>query len=205
MPGRRFGRIMKNTKVKRRQQEFLDAAAAVFAAKGFHGATTGDIAARLGIRQGSLYYYFRSKEEALEQVCLIGVQGFVHNIEAIDAAAGTLRDKIAAIVAAHVGALETKRDFVVVFLDQRQHLPYERRREVSAQSRRYVGVIEEMLAAGVAGGEARADLDCRLAALSLVGLCNAVAGWQSGEPAPSLDRATAAIVGIFVDGIRGPG
>jgi TetR/AcrR family transcriptional regulator, cholesterol catabolism regulator len=64
-------------KYQRRYGEIIDAVAAVFAEKGYHGASTKDIADRLGIRQGSLYYYFASKESALEEVCQIGVEGFV--------------------------------------------------------------------------------------------------------------------------------
>ena len=54
----------------------MEAAARVFAERGYHGASTQDIADVLGIRQASLYYYFRSKEMALEQVCMQGVGGF---------------------------------------------------------------------------------------------------------------------------------
>ena len=58
----------KKTDSEKYQQQWLEAvraAASVFSEKGFHGASTGDIAERLGIKQGSLYYYFESKEEAL--------------------------------------------------------------------------------------------------------------------------------------------
>ena len=51
---------------RRRAPEIIEAAARVFAQRGFHGATTQDIADVLGIRQASLYYYFPSKEGALE-------------------------------------------------------------------------------------------------------------------------------------------
>ena len=61
---------------RRRAPQIIDAAARVFAERGFHGATTQDIANVLGIRQASLYYYFSSKEAALELVCLKGVEGF---------------------------------------------------------------------------------------------------------------------------------
>jgi AcrR family transcriptional regulator len=49
----------KNPDTPRYQKQKLAAiraAASVFSAKGFHGASTADIAARLGIKQGSLYY-----------------------------------------------------------------------------------------------------------------------------------------------------
>ena len=67
---------------RRRSAEIIEAAARVFAERGFHGATTQDIADVLGIRQASLYYYFPSKEVALEEVCARGVEGFFEVLKA---------------------------------------------------------------------------------------------------------------------------
>jgi len=53
-------------KYARKKVVAIEAAARVFADKGFHGATTQDIASEMGIQQGSLYYYFKSKEQALQ-------------------------------------------------------------------------------------------------------------------------------------------
>src|SRR5215813_13369149 len=72
-----------------RRMQIMDAAARVFAVKGFHGATTQDIADVLGIKQASLYYYFPSKEAALETVCLIGAEGFYERAKAIADGPGT--------------------------------------------------------------------------------------------------------------------
>ncbi len=192
----------KAEKYARRQCEVLDAAAAVFAEKGYHGASTGDISARLGIRQGSLYYYFRSKEEALEQVCLIGVQGFVERVEAIAASERPALAKVRAAVTEHLKALERRRDYVVTFIHQRQHLPAERRRAIAAQSRRYERVVEDILRDGVEAGEIRADLDCRLMTLALIGMCNAVSVWPARDTGDVLDRVVETINRILVEGIR---
>src|SRR5882672_5259394 len=69
----------------RRSPEIIEAAARVFAERGYHGATTQDIADVLNIRQASLYYYFPSKEGALELVCMQGVEGFVEAAKSIAA------------------------------------------------------------------------------------------------------------------------
>jgi len=61
----------------------IEAAAEVFAHKGFHGATTQDIASAMGIQQGSLYYYFKSKEQALQEVCEYGFENYVLRMEKI--------------------------------------------------------------------------------------------------------------------------
>ena len=73
---------------RRRSGEIMEAAARVFAERGYHGASTQDIADLLGIRQASLYYYFPSKEVALEHVCMQGVAGFFETEQAIAAGPG---------------------------------------------------------------------------------------------------------------------
>ncbi|WP_161787372.1 helix-turn-helix domain-containing protein [Endozoicomonas numazuensis] len=64
----------RTSKYDQRDLAAVDAAAAVFAEKGYHASGTIDTAQRLNIKQGSLYYYFRSKEAALEAVCLEGIR-----------------------------------------------------------------------------------------------------------------------------------
>ena len=78
---------------RRRSGEIMEAAARVFAERGYHGASTQDIADLLGIRQASLYYYFASKEVALEHVCMQGVAGFFETEQAIAAGPGTAARK----------------------------------------------------------------------------------------------------------------
>src|SRR6266436_3100699 len=87
---------------RRRAPEIIEAAARVFAQRGFHGATTQDIANVLGIRQASLYYYFPSKEGALELVCLQGVGDFYKAAKAIAAGDGSAADKLARLIKSHL-------------------------------------------------------------------------------------------------------
>src|ERR1041384_2769351 len=84
----------RNASQRRRAPQIIDAAARVFASRGFHGATTQDIADVLGIRQASLYYYFPSKEGALELVCPQGVGGFFEVAKAIASGPGSAADKL---------------------------------------------------------------------------------------------------------------
>jgi AcrR family transcriptional regulator len=51
--------------VEARRNQILDAAATVFAAKGFHRATTREIASAAGISEGTIYNYFDNKESLL--------------------------------------------------------------------------------------------------------------------------------------------
>ena len=155
----------RNASQRRRAPQIIDAAARVFAERGFHGATTQDIADVLGIRQASLYYYFSSKEAALELVCLRGVEGFFEAAKTIAARPESARKRLISLIESHLSPLVDRADFVKVFLNERQHLPRESRRRIGRWSRGLERIFEDVIKEGVAKGEFRADLDMRLATL----------------------------------------
>src|SRR5512132_4031459 len=185
---------------RRRAPEIIEAAARVFAERGFHGATTQNIADVLGIRQASLYYYFASKEEALELVCLQGVGGYFEVAKAIAAGPGAAADKLARLIRSHLAPLTDRSDFVRVFLNERQHLPAESRRRVGKWSRGLERVFQDVLKEGVRRGEFRPDLDTRLAVLGILGMANAVANSYRTEEV-AIDRIGVEFVRLLLQGM----
>jgi TetR/AcrR family transcriptional regulator, cholesterol catabolism regulator len=171
----------RNISQRRRAPQIIEAAARVFAERGFHGATTQDIADVLGIKQASLYYYFSSKEAALELVCLKGVEGFFGSAKAIVARPGRARERLTLLINSHLSPLVDRPDFVTVFLNERQHLPRESRRRIGRWSRGIERIFEEVIREGVSKGEFRSDLDPRLATLAILGMCNATSSWHRKE------------------------
>jgi AcrR family transcriptional regulator len=189
----------------RRAAEIIDAAASVFAKRGFHGASTQDIADVLGVRQASLYYYFPSKEVALEMVCARGVEGFVEAAISVTERRASASEKIRGLIESHLSPLRDRGDYVQVFLNERKHLPNESRRRIGRLSRAIERIFEDVLRAGVKSGEFRADLDPRLATLAILGMANAVPGWYGKEPKASIERLAAAFSSLVIDGIRRKG
>jgi TetR/AcrR family transcriptional regulator, cholesterol catabolism regulator len=186
---------------RRRSAEIIDATARVFAERGFHGASTQDIADVLGIRQASLYYYFPSKEAALELVCVRGVEGFLEAANAIAAGPAKPSEKLAGLIRSHLLPLTDKADFVKVFLNERQHLPTDSRRRIGRKSRALERVFANVIKAGMEAGEFRPDIDPRLATLAILGMANAVAAWHGKENA-SVDRISAEFARLVLDGMR---
>src|SRR5882672_8789727 len=122
---------------RRRSPEIIDAAARVFAERGFHGATTQDIADVLGIRQASLYYYFESKEAALEAVCADGVEDYALRAQKILRGEGSASDKVARLVFQHLTPMVERLDFTLTFLRERRFLPALARKRIRAIEMRY--------------------------------------------------------------------
>ena len=185
----------------RRGAEIIVAAAKVFAERGYHGATTQDIADVLGIRQASLYYYFSSKEVALELVCLQGVAGYAEKAEEISNEAGTAVEKLGQIIYHHLAPMTDRPDFVRVFQRERRHLPDVSRRRVGRLARKYERAVQKVIEAGVKSGEFRRSTDCRLAALAIIGMCNAATAWYGIEADASLDRITNAFSRLVISGL----
>jgi AcrR family transcriptional regulator len=187
---------------RRRFAEVVDAAAKVFARRGYHGAATQDIADILGIRQASLYYYFESKEAALEAVCASGVEDYAVRAQKVARGALTSSEKVAQLVFQHLAPMAERLDYTVVFLRERRFLPAPARKRIRAIEMRYERIIQRIIEEGVATGEFRADLDTRMATLALLGLGNSAALWFGREPGVSLERITQSYVDLLVRAFR---
>jgi TetR/AcrR family transcriptional regulator, cholesterol catabolism regulator len=165
----------------RRHDEIMDAAARVFASKGFHGASTQDIADVLGIKQASLYHYFPSKEIALDTVCIIGAEGFYERAKAIVEGPGSSQEKLEKLAFSHLSPLSDRADYVRVFLNERRQLPSTSRRKVGRWSRGLERLFERVIADGMRDGSFDKAVDARLATLALLGALNAVSAWLAKE------------------------
>lgn len=187
---------------RRRLAEVMDAAAKVFARRGYHGASTQDIADVLGIRQASLYYYFDSKEAALEAVCANGVEDYAVRAQTVFRSSKSSSEKVAQLVFHHLAPMAERLDYTVVFLRERRFLPATARKRIRTIEVRYERIIQRIIEQGIDAGEFRADLDTRMAALALLGLGNSAALWFGREPGVTLERITQSYVDLLVRAFR---
>ena len=160
------------SRYRQQRQAAIRCAAAVFAEKGFHGSSTRDIAERMGIKQGSLYYYFKSKEEALGEVCLFGIEDYVQRMETIAASDQPFEAKLIATVTSHLSSYREKNEALKVHNDERLYLPKERRAKLKQLGSHYRQLLEGIFEEGVAAGVLRDTIDCHFAAQAVIGICN---------------------------------
>lgn len=193
---------VKSRRPRRRNAEIVAAAAKVFARRGYHGASTQDIADVLGIRQASLYYYFDSKEAALEAVCDEGMRDYALRAQRIHRSRDSGAAKLRALVLQHLAPMASKPDFTLVFLRERRFLPALARKRIRALEHRYERLIEKIVRESVASGELRADLDARMATLALLGLANSCALWIGREPGITLQRIAREYGDLLVQAFR---
>lgn len=132
-----------------RREALLDAAAEMFAAKGYDGTSIRDIAGAVGMLPGSLYYHFKSKEDLLIAVYRKGVARFEAAIDA--ALANTGADPwqaIEAACAAHLGVLLDGGDYArIVNPEFVRSFPPDMLPTLNAERDRYERHFEKLIAA----------------------------------------------------------
>ena len=194
-------RLVRNSRVLRRADEIIAAAARVFAERGYHGTTTQAIADVLGMRQASLYYYFPSKEAALEEVCARGTDGFVEGAERVMQMDVPPLEKLKLLIASHLAPIQTMPDYVRVFINERRYLPDASRKRVGRKSRRIERFFELVIQDGIDDGSIRNGTDARLAMLAVLGMCNAVINWREADRNQDIGEIASGFAEIVAKGL----
>jgi AcrR family transcriptional regulator len=184
----RSGTAARSASGRKRLSEIIDAAAKVFARRGYYGASTQDIADALDMRQVSLYYYFDSKEAALAAVIGTSVEDYAPRALRIAREEKSAAERVVALVREHLAPMVERVEYSSVLLAERRFMSKAARRRVRAMERRYDAIIETVIEDGIVAGEFRADLDARLTTLALLGLGNSAAAWFGRKPGPTFER-----------------
>jgi len=189
-------------KYEHQRMEAIRSAAAVFADKGYHGSSTRDIAEYMGIKQGSLYYYFKSKEDALSEVCLYGMQDYVERMNKISASNQTFREKLVATVTSHVTKYREKNEALRVYNAERLYLPESKRTRLKELGTGYRQQLEKIFEDGIKNGEVRDSIDCQFAAHAVIGMCNAWGEFIDRHPEMDLFELIENSVDLLINGFE---
>jgi len=182
------------------RKEAILAAAAVFADKGYHGSSTRDIAEYMGIKQGSLYYYFKSKEDALSEVCLYGMQDYVERMNSISASEQSFKAKLVATVTSHVTKYREKNEALRVYNVERLYLPESKRTKLKELGTGYRKQLEQIFEDGIRDGSIRSSIDCRFAAHAVIGMCNSWGEFIDRHPDMDMFQIIENCVDLLING-----
>lgn len=142
-----------------RRAQILDVAARLFAERGFHGVSVGDIGKAVGVSGPALYKHFDSKDAVLAEMLVAISERLLGEGRARVAAASTPDDALASLVDWHVDFALAQPSLIVVQDRDWQALPAEARERVRILQREYVDLWAAQLRLryhGLALAEARA-------------------------------------------------
>ncbi len=187
-------------------QQIIEAAIRVFARNGYYNSRVSDIAREAGIASGTIYLYFRTKEEILVTLFREKMSAFVAHLRREIAGERDAVVKIRRLVELHFTVLEQSPALAeVVQVELRQGQKFFRgasAHEVSA----YFELIGSVLEEGVAAGRFRADVPVKVATKILFGAMDQMAtSWVLGKRGYRLVDTADAVATIFLKGVTRDG
>lgn len=169
-------------------RRLLIAAVDAFAARGYHGTSTRDIADRAGLSPAGVYVHFASKEDLFYRITLIGHQQTLRNAQRAAAEAGPgPAERLHAVIGAQAVWQARHHTTARVVEYDLPALSPEHYREISTLRRRIAALVRGILADGVRSGEF--DLpDTDGTALALLSMVTDVARWYPSNSRQSPDQ-----------------
>ncbi len=183
-----------------RRRQVIEGAARLFRTKGFDGTSTRDIAAAAGMRSGSPFYHFQSKNALLYVVMQEGMaQALQSQAQALAALPPETapRERLRTLVRHHFEILlGPHSDFIPVMLYEWRSLTPEQHTDIARLKDCYEAAWAPVLEALHAGGALKADPNA--ARLFLLGALNWSGQWFSPRGALSLDELTEQLLTLFL-------
>jgi AcrR family transcriptional regulator len=183
-----------------RRAELTRQAARLFAERGYHGTSIGDLAEALGVQKGSLYAHIAGKQDLLYETMREGADAFHAGLDAIPENVPAT-EKIRLALRAHLRVVAEQLEVATVFVQEWRYLEGERLEEVVSERRRYEERIRALFREGRELSELRSDLDENVAALLFLSAANWAYTWMHENT--NTDALADRFYALLVDGMRG--
>jgi AcrR family transcriptional regulator len=190
------------------QSKILEAAARLFGAKGFHGTTTREIAAAIGITPGALYYYATTKDELLykiqEKPTNIGLSYWEKIALCSDISPAVA---VACMIKTYCDVAIEYRDEVIVFSTEMRFLPQEPLNDIVQKRHRYTDLMAskvDELRTTDRNLESQWDqsVPSKMLAVLILSIMNSTYRWLHDETISRVDFVNACQT-LVLSGIRG--
>ncbi len=188
-----------------KKPRILDAATVEIARRGYHQTTVAVIARRAGVADGTIYLYFKNKEEILVSLFDRALGRFIAEGREKLAEYDNAEAKLRAIVDLHLSLVGQDRDLAIITQVELRHSLHFLEELSRAQVGGYLGIIAEVIAEGVAEGVFRKDLDPMLAAKAVFGILDEMAtDWVLSRRNTRLETKAPEVADLVLGGVVAP-
>ncbi|HSO58332.1 MAG TPA: TetR/AcrR family transcriptional regulator [Paenisporosarcina sp.] len=192
---------MKRDKPKFKQ--IIDAAVVVIAENGYHQAQVSKIAKQAGVADGTIYLYFKNKEDILISVFQEKMGLFVDNLQNIIKDGTTSSDKLLKMVENHFRVLATDHHLAIVTQLELRQSNKEIRLKINEVLKEYLMLLDDILIEGIENGEFNADLDIRLARHMVFGTIDeTITTWVMNEQKYDLMKLAPKVHKLLLSGMK---
>jgi AcrR family transcriptional regulator len=185
-----------------RREAIIDAAVKLFHQQGYANTSMRDIADAVGLLKGSLYYYIASKEDLLYEIHERFMNVLITKAEARELVPDlSARQRLAGVITDLLELIRDYRPYVVIFFRERSAITGPRWNDIHAKRKTYERFVRKIVQQGQQDGTFRRDLDERIVAFGLFGMCNWSSTWLQTDGPLSTEQIAQIFVALFLDGL----
>ena len=199
-------RIDNKAKSKEKYHRILEAAVKVFARRGFFQTTVAQIAREAGVADGTIYLYFKNKDDILVQFFGFKTRQVFDRFRELVAEGDNAVDKLRNLIRGHLGEFQRDRNMAVVYqAETRRNSPLIQD-QTARMSKMYLDIVAEIVEQGQTEGYFRRDLYLGLVKRYVLGAVEEVINiWVLSGGKYDLESMADPLVDLLVRGIGVPG
>ncbi|MBR7553878.1 TetR/AcrR family transcriptional regulator [Allobacillus sp. GCM10007491] len=180
---------LREKKVAKRKKDLIMSAIAIIGEKGYHSTTMEEIASKLLMTKGSIYYYFKDKQDLVYQSQKILLEQSNENIEEVLSEDLPYDEKLKKVMVVHIEYLITEQSGFVMGTNPEQFFSGKQLETILMLRDRYGNYIKQLIAEGVKEGFFT-EVDEKIVRNIILGAMNWVVTWYS--PNGPMDKTTLA-------------
>lgn len=189
---------------KPKYKQIVDAAVIVIAENGYHQAQVSKIAKEAGVADGTIYLYFKNKEDILINVFREKMAIFISDLEQILKKDSTVSELLYALIDNHFRILHEDRHLAIVTQLELRQSNKELRTRINNVLREYLALLDQILKKGIENGELDPDLDVRLARQMVFGTMDeTLTTWVINDQKYDLMELSPKVHKLVMHGLKG--
>jgi len=186
-----------------KKERIMDAAVVEIAHRGFHATTVARIAKRAGVADGTIYLYFKNKEEILFSLFDRAMGRFIDVGREMLEKPASATDKLRRIIDLHLTLVGEDRDQAIITQVELRHSLHFMDQLSRAQVGQYLGHIGQVVAQGQKDGEFREELDPVFVSKAIFGVLDEMAtDWVLSHRNTRLEGKSGAVADFLLAGLQ---
>lgn len=176
---------LREQKAEKKKKDMIKSAVSIIEKKGYHNTTMEEIASQLLMTKGSVYYYFKNKQDLLYQSQKMLLNESITHIESINKEEYPVAERLQKTMIVHIKYLITERSGFAMGFRPEQFFSGEHLEGILELRNRYSQYVDQLLLEGMETGVFEA-VDIKIVRNIILGAMNWVIEWYS--PEGSLDK-----------------
>ncbi|BET18604.1 fatty acid metabolism transcriptional regulator FadR [Bacillus velezensis] len=183
--------------------QIIDAAVEVIAENGYHQSQVSKIAKQAGVADGTIYLYFKNKEDILISLFKEKMGQFIERMEEEVKEKTTAKEKLALVIKQHFTLLGNDRHLAIVTQLELRQSNIKLRLKINDILKGYLNMLDTILTEGIESGEWKDNLDVRLARQMIFGTIDeTVTTWVMNDQKYDLPDLSGKVLELLVSGIH---